>query len=223
MVMRFFRRNGRDGLEHVQRQLLEMLTRDREAFDAATSTLLAGGDVALVGPKLRDTDAQVNELERVIRRELVVHASVHGAGDIAAVLVYMSIVKDVERIGDYAKNIYDLAAGGVDFRAAPDRPTMFRHRDRTAEMITEAGVIFAEDDQDRARALLGEADAMLDAFDDLVDALVVSEDIARDAVPRALFYRHLKRIVAHLMNLLSAVVVPVDRLDYLDEPEIEDV
>lgn len=219
MVMRFFRGHGRDGLEHVQRQLLEMLALDREAFDAATSTLLAGGDAALVGPTLRDTDAQVNELEREIRRELVVHASVHGAGDIAAVLVYMSIVKDVERIGDYAKNIYDLAAGGVDFAAAPDRPTMTNYRDRTAEMITEAGAIFAADDQDRAHALLAEADGMLDAFDELVNALVVSDSIARDAVPRALFYRHLKRIVAHLMNLLSAVVVPVDRLDYLDEPE----
>ena len=223
MVMRFFRSHGHGGLEHVQRHLLEMLTLDREAFDAATATLLTGGDTALVGPELRDTDAQVNELERVIRRELVVHASVHGAGDIAAVLVYMSIVKDVERIGDYAKNIYDLAAGGVDFRAAPDRPLMLTYRDRTAEMITEAGVLFAEDDHGRAQALLTEADAMLDAFDDLVDALVVSDGLARDAVPRALFYRHLKRIVAHLMNLLSAVVVPVDRLDYLDEPEIKDV
>ncbi len=222
MVLRFFSSHGHGGLDHVQRQLLEMLTRDREAFDAATATLLAGADTALVGPKLRHTDAQVNELEREIRRELVVHASVHGAGDIAAVLSYMSIVKDVERIGDYAKNIYDLAASGVDFRAAPDRPTMLSYRDRIAEMITEAGVIFAEDDQDRARALLAEADAMCDTFDELVNALVVSDRVARDAVPRALFYRHLKRIVAHLMNLLSAVVMPVDRLDYLDEPRIED-
>ena len=221
MVLKFLRGHNRDGLEHVQRQLLEMLSHDREAFDAATGSILEGGNTALVGPKLRATDALVNELEREIRRELVVHASVHGAGDIAAILVYMSIVKDVERVGDYAKNIYDLAAGGVDFRAAPDRPVMITYRDRTAEMITESGLIFAEDDHDRAKALLAEADAMLDAFDELVDALVVSDGRAHDAVPRALFYRHLKRIVAHLMNLLSAVVVPVDRLDYQDEPEID--
>ena len=37
-------------------------------------------------------------------------------------------------------------------------------------------------------------------------------------MPRALFYRHLKRITAHLANLLTAVVVPVDKLDYIDEP-----
>ena len=218
MVMRFFGSREGDGLGRVQAQLLQMLAHDREAFDVATGTLLADGDPQTVGPNLRATDARVNELEREIRRELVVHASVHGAGDIAAVLVYMSIVKDVERIGDYAKNIFDLAAGGVSFRDAPDLATMVGYRDRTAELILEAGAIFADDAQDLARARLLEADVMLDTFDDLVDALVTSDGAASDAVPRALFYRHLKRIVAHLMNLLTAVVVPVDRLDYLDEP-----
>ena len=33
----------------------------------------------------------------------------------------MSVVKDAERIGDYAKNLYDLAKFGVDFEVAPDR------------------------------------------------------------------------------------------------------
>ena len=30
-------------------------------------------------------------------------------------------------------------------------------------------------------------------------------------------YRYFKRIVAHLMNLLSAVTMPLDELDYFDE------
>lgn len=218
MVMRFFRSHEPASLEQVQSQFLQMLADDRDAFDAATATLLSGGDPASVGPTLRTTDAQVNELEREIRRELVVHASVHGARDIAAVLVYMSIVKDAERIGDYAKNIFDLAAGGVSFQEAPDRPTMMTHRDRVSDMITEAGAIFAADDQEAANLLLAEADRMRDVYDELVDALVVSDGVARDAVPRALFYRHLKRITAHLANLLTAVVVPVDKLDYIDEP-----
>jgi hypothetical protein len=37
------------------------------------------------------------------------------------------------------------------------------------------------------------------------------------AVPRALAHRYLKRVVAHLMNLLTAVIMPLDRLDYFDE------
>jgi hypothetical protein len=32
-----------------------------------------------------------------------------------------------------------------------------------------------------------------------------------------LYYRFLKRIIAHVMNLMTALVLPVDQLDYYDE------
>jgi len=37
---------------------------------------------------------------------------------------------------------------------------------------------------------------------------------ARYAAPRALFYRYIKRLSRHLSNILSSVVMPVDRLDF---------
>ena len=37
---------------------------------------------------------------------------------------------------------------------------------------------------------------------------------ATHAVPRALYYRYLKRIVGHLMNILTALVMPLDKLDF---------
>jgi hypothetical protein len=40
-------------------------------------------------------------------------------------------------------------------------------------------------------------------------------------VPKALLFRHLKRITAHLMNVLTAVVMPFDRLDYWDEDKVD--
>jgi hypothetical protein len=36
-------------------------------------------------------------------------------------------------------------------------------------------------------------------------------------VSRALYFRFLKRITAHVMNFLTSLVMPVDRLDYYDE------
>lgn len=42
---------------------------------------------------------------------------------------------------------------------------------------------------------------------------------ASDAVARALYYRFLKRITAHVMNLLTSLVRPIDQLDYYDEAE----
>jgi len=197
-----------------------MLADDRHSFDVATSALLTGADTSIVGPDLRESDGRVNKAERELRQALVVHASVHGTSRVAAILVYMSVVKDVERIGDYAKNIYDVAAQGVDLSTAPDRDQLIQYRDRISSMISEASTIFADDDRERAAGFISEADALLDEFDGHVSKLVTTEEPGREAVPRALLFRYYKRIEAHLMNLLSAVVMPLDRLDYFDEDRV---
>ncbi len=221
MVLRFFRRRRDDGdpLSHVEATVQEMLGDDRHSFDLAISALLSGASPAAVGPDLYETDRRVNEAEQRIRRELVVHVSVRAAASVPATLVYMSVVKDVERVGDYAKNIFDLAAEGVDLSSADDREELYAIAKNVSEMITESGKVFAAEDVERARELSDIGDGMLDDFDRRVNELLRSEDAASIAVPRALLFRFQKRIVSHLMNLLSAVFMPIDQLDYFDEPD----
>ena len=221
MVRRFLRggRGDEDPLGHVVATVQEMLSDDRHSFDLAISALLSGANPAAVGPDLYETDRRVNEAEQRVRRELVVHVSVHSANNVPATLVYMSVVKDVERIGDYAKNIFDLAAEGVDFSAADDRDELYAIAKRVSEMITESGRVFAAEDVERARELSDAGDSMLDDFDQRVHGLLLSDDAGAVAVPRALLFRYQKRIVSHLMNLLSAVFMPIDQLDYFDEPD----
>jgi phosphate uptake regulator len=218
MVIRFFRGDGgADRLERIETLLQRMLADDRHSFDVATGALFGGASAEMVGSDLRSTDRRVNETEVEVRRELIVHISVSGSVDIPTALVYMSVVKDIERIGDYAKNIFDLADDGADLSAANDRDSLIADRDRVSAMISETAETFRERDTDRARALIAEGDELQNRYDDVVSAWVRSDAPAHEAVPRALYHRHLKRIVAHLMNVLSAVVMPVDRLDYYDE------
>ena len=115
MVLEFFRGGGDSQLESIESQIRQMLLDDRHTFDAAINALIGGTDPATVGEDIRQTDRRVNKAERAVRRELVVHVSVHGASaDQTVVMASMSIVKDVERIGDYAKNIFDIANAGVN-------------------------------------------------------------------------------------------------------------
>jgi Na+/phosphate symporter len=217
MPFGFLRDDGDDRLDHVEVTLRGMFDDVRHAFDLAMAALLGETVPHDGGAEVRTTDRRVNEAERVIRRELVVHASVHGSSDTPAVLVYMSIVKDVERIGDYAKNIFDLAADGARLQEGTGAASLLQLRDEVSSYIAEAGEVFAARDAERARPLLASGDELLDGFDDRVSALVRGDDRAEGGVARALLYRYLKRIVAHLMNVLSAVVMPVDQLDYFDE------
>jgi phosphate transport system protein len=210
-------RDTSDRLDRIETTLQRMFTDDRHAFDLAMSALVGGAAAHNVGAELRATDHRVNEAEREIRRELVVHASVHGGIDTPAVLIYMSIVKDVERVGDYAKNLFDLANDGADLSATPQAARYLELRDQVSRMIVDVADAFRAREPERSRELLGIGDVLMDEFDDAVSALVRDAPEGQQAVAQALTYRYLKRIVAHLLNVLSAVVMPVDRLDYFDE------
>jgi phosphate uptake regulator len=200
-----------------------MLLDCRHTFDLAINCLVGGTDPGAVGKQISVTDRGVNRAERQVRKELLVHASVRGVdADLPLVLSSMSIVKDAERIGDYAKNIFDIANSGIDLSTASDADRLAAWRDRTSELIGEAARVFRDRDSEAAHRIIQEADAILDEYDAAIDALLRDEsDSSRDAVARALLYRHLKRITAHVMNVLTSLVMPVHRLDFYDEAKAD--
>ena len=220
MVMSFFRRSDDSGLGHIEAQVQRMVNDARHTFDLAMNAL-AGGSVASVADEVRRTDRQINVTEMEIRRELVVHFSVHAGGDATEMLVFMNMIKDLERIGDYNKNIFDLAEEGVSFAEAEDLERILGFRDEVSSRIALMGEILTERDEERARSYIARGDELRREFDALVNELVHSTGQALQAVPRALLYRFLKRVTAHSLNVVSAVVMPVDRLDYFDE-DVED-
>lgn len=198
--------------------LVRILASGRSGLDLATAALLDGASPDVAARNLRKAAQCVDDGRRKVRRELVVHAAVQGTTD-SSLLVYMSIVKDAARIGEYAGAIYQLSAMGANFSDAPDREEMAGYRDRISAMISDAAEILTAGDVDAANAELAAADVMLDEFDEKVAVLIVGDRPGADAVPRALLYRHFKRVVAHVMNLLSAVVMPVEDLDYYVGPQ----
>ena len=220
MVMSFFRRSDDSGLGRIEAQVQRMVTDARHTFDLAMNAI-AGGSVASVADEVRRTDRQINVTEMEIRRELVVHFSVHAGGDATEMLVFMNMIKDLERIGDYNKNIFDLAEDGVSFAEADDLERILGFRDEVSSRIALMGEILTERDEERARTYIARGDELRREFDALVSELVYSTGPALYAVPRALLYRFLKRVSAHSLNVVSAVVMPVDRLDYFDE-DVED-
>ena len=222
MVMEFFRGGADKELEQIEQTIQQMLLDCRHTFDAAINALLGGTDPELVKKDIKKTDRRVNKAEREVRRELVVHTSVRGAqADVPMVLVSMSIVKDAERIGDYAKNIFDIAREGVDMSKDEDLDQLIAYRDRVSRLIAETARIFGERDTEAAHLILQTEDENLIEYDSLVIAQIESGRPAREAVPRALLYRYFKRITAHAMNVLTSLVMPIDRLDYYDEDKAD--
>jgi phosphate transport system protein len=216
MVFQFFK-GGDSAINEVETTLVQMVLDGRDVFDTAMEALFGGGKSKETKRELKSTDRGINTAQRDVRRELMVHASLHDTVNLPLVLAYMSTVKDAERIGDYSKNFYDLVKYGADFENAPDREELASYRDRVSGLLGDAADTFESRDADRARDLIAKADAFLDEYDDHVKAAYRSIGTPGDAVSRALYYRFLKRITAHVMNFLTSMVLPVDRLDYYDE------
>lgn len=220
MVFDLFKR-GSDSLDLIEAQVQAMLDRNVTTFGLAADALFGRVAASDVMQPIRKSDRKVNRAEREIRRELIVHAGVAGPVDFPLMLVYMSIIKDIERVGDYAKNVWDLANDGFTLAGADDSADWQTRIDRTKTLIGQAATIFHDRDIDGATTLLPEVDSWLSDFDAEVSAWVQSDAGASHAVPRALLNRYLKRITAHLMNVMTAVVMPFDRLDYWDEDKID--
>lgn len=222
MVMEFFKGGSDKPLEEIESLIVQMLQDDRHTFDLAINALLGGTAAKVVGKEVRKSDKRVNRAEREVRRRLIVHAAVAGERvDLTRVLIAMSIVKDAERIGDHCKNIWDLADAGIDLSGAEDLSSLIEMRDKTSRFVAESARIYQERDTEAAHVLIAEMDEAQDRFDDCVMAQLDSTEAASDAVSRALLCRYLKRITGHLMNVLTSLVMPLERLDYYDEKKAD--
>jgi phosphate transport system protein len=221
MVFELFKSQSGSPAEAIEPQIEAMLATCTEVMRLAVSAFEPGVSAREIGKQIRKTDREVNRAERLIRRELVVHVSVHAGANLPLVLVYMSIIKDIERVGDYAKNIWDVALEVEQMAQGPDLSEFAPLFDRTLRLLSEIAEIFTARDVERATATLNRCDEWLDEYDANVIELMNSSAPSTDGVPRALLNRHLKRVTAHLMNVLTAVVMPFDRLDYWDEDKVD--
>ena len=204
-----------DQLETVENQLAEMLASCQDAYELATAATFGERDAETAGEELLALDKDINRTERAIRRELLVHGTVRGAEvDQGLMLTYMSVAKDIERIGDKCKDIWELAGMGANLSLGEDADELARHRSHVAELIAWTLDAFTTEDADKVHELIETINADAEHYDSHVVQFVTSELPSRFAAPRALFYRYIKRLSRHLSNILSSVVMPVDRLDF---------
>jgi hypothetical protein len=91
---------------------------------------------------------------------------------------------------------------------------MRRHTAEVDELLVAGSAAFTNQDAEAVHGLISRIQALETHFDTHVDTWLTSEQPGYVAAPRALLFRHLKRISSHISNVLSSVVMPVDRLDF---------
>jgi phosphate uptake regulator len=170
-------------------------------------------------------DIQVNKLERTIRKEVIAHLSLSGTSpSLPYCLLLMSLVKDVERIGDYAKNLSEVREYHPDPLPEDEYVAELQAiREGVEKSFSITAEVFVSSDHDRAMALIQEGRSLTHRCDMLVARVAKSDYGAADATAVVMGTRFYKRIAAHVLNILSSVVMPLHKLDYYDEDLFPDV
>lgn len=209
-----FLSTGSAGLQKIRTEFGEMLDAGRQTFDAAADALLGGTEVGAIRGDLFNTERRIDEAERKIRRDLVVHASVHGTASFPTCLVLMSVAKDAERLGDYASNIFDLAVDAGPLLDCDLRDQLMALKKRISSLIAECRKAFDRQDRDTAISLIASAEALEDDCDAKIAAIVDRTSEGSKCAACALAFRYFKRTASHVLNILTSIVQPVDMLDF---------
>lgn len=191
-----------------------MLKNAESLYRKVTDVLFLGSDIEMLKSQISDQDHEINLAEQKIRRRIVTHLSTgtDGVTALNSCLVLMNVVKDVERIGDYAKNIFEV----FETTKQLDNTQLLDVRNAILQSFQDVSTAFNDSNEVVARSVLAIIGQKKDTCDMIVEAALKSPT-DEHAVAFALLARFFKRTLAHLGNIATSIVMPLDKIDYFDE------
>ena len=195
----------------------QMLDIDSQMFNESINSLRTS-DTAEIPIDIFEMDKEINAFEREVRRKIMTHLSISGTKDLGSGLILISVVIDIERIGDYTKNIYELAINhpkklqGFDFEEKLSEVEV-----NTKKLFTSTIDAFKNQDVELGRQLMIDyKEGISKPCDEITNSIIAGKSNidADSATAVALYARYLKRISAHSRNLISSIVNPFERIGY---------
>ena len=169
---------------------------------------------------LKKEDRKINDYQMTVRRKVLTYFSLETSSrEVPNGLILVDMVVDIERIGDYCKNISDLTLmqkASFDFGELKEEISAMESEVRSRFSTTIQ--VIENQDEDLARTLNDKYKKTVSSASDKIVSGIVSGDVKLDSHSKSaslvLYARYLKRIGAHLKNITSTVVNAYDRIGY---------
>jgi Na+/phosphate symporter len=201
------RQNRSHLLDQARQETLTMLDKAHQVFDIAWQILTENA----AGEQIFELDQDINAGERLVRRLVIEHLTLNPEQDLPSSLTLVSIVHDVERLGDYAKSIAELRDMS-DIRLSTEGLGQ-----RCLEIQAEIEPMFqlaidgiTEDDEEKATDLMARHRQIKAKTDEVTADALKGEHSGRADLLAVLVSRYLRRVSAHLSNVVSSIVNPFD-------------
>lgn len=204
-------------MERAFNKSFQMLEITNEMFKESKK-VLRDSDNSEFTYNVNEQDVKINKFQREVRKDVFNHLAMSGNIELSSGMVLASIVIDLERIGDFTKNIVEIAQNHPQRLHAGEFEDELILLERAVEdSFGRTIYCFKNSDEKAAMNLLREYKWVNKKFDSKIDSLMRGEDTTLtigSAVSLAIYLRALKRIFSHLRNVTSSVVNPFHRIGF---------
>ena len=206
-------------IDRCRADALEMIHTCQEMFNVVLRALHEE-ESEHIRDRVKGMDAAVNHFQADVRRRIYRYLALSRDRDLLSALQLHDIVNEIERVGDYSKNIAELA------EMVPSRVDWGEHeagmasvRAKVLEMFDLCFQTVATSDKAAARRCELLYQEVANHCDDTLEALVTPPEddpnmVERRILSLLLMLRYTKRVAAHLKNAVVTITNPYHRLGY---------
>lgn len=201
-------------MEQVEDQIHTMFALSGELFEASAQALLSQNEVKF---DLYARDREINNAVVIVRRLLAEHLSVSRPESTGGALVFLKVITDLERVGDYAKNQLDLA------KNLPKPISKNHYLETLSELFPVIKDFFPKAEKALFDGIEQDAIDVINGhhlvnrtYKNLIEQLLRETQLSNsDAVALALSARYFKRTSSHLKNVASTAVNPFPHIGFM--------
>jgi phosphate transport system protein len=159
-------------------------------------------------------DKQIDRYYRQIEQDCISTIALRSpvARDLRLISTLMQLIRDLERIGDYAKDLAEVALRMVMYPTPPELKRIQVMMQRCQLMLSHCLVALTELDADMGLRIKREDDAVDNDYASLYDTLAQRSDLSGPVEPvllMLLMIRYLERLADHTTNIGQRVAYVV--------------
>ncbi len=200
-------------LEELGIELTRMGARIEDAIRFATRALTER-DASAAGLAI-EADSEIDELEKDIEQrcfKLLLHEQ-PVASDLRLVSAALKMITDMERIGDQAADITELAMAMAGRRQAENLDLVPKMAEATIKMVTGSVEAFVRKDKELAVSVC-ESDDVVDGLfnrvkDDIVGMIRENAALSEQAIDLLMVAKYFERIGDHAVNIAGWVIFSI--------------
>lgn len=204
-------------IDEGRAQSIEMLKTSHHMF----ATVIRSLPTELAGAKnqVAPIDKKINRAQREVRRMVYEHLTLSSGRDILEGLRLTTIVIDIERIGDLAKNIEELFAMLPQGFDPKTRLAAYPEIEQLAlDIFGDCEQALNHDDSVAAQRVIDKYEQVAKLCEkhlrDILQGEADDDKVPRSDIAVVVLLRYIKRASGHLKNIASALLNPYDRIGF---------